>query len=175
MKPAIQKQVNQVKIWLSEGKTTGKIINLFAENYGELRYSKKTIENRIRQAKESTPPLIQKETDKIDTEILEREKKAQELIKQAHIDLVEFLAGAVQDVVKIAKEKKRLSYLSALKTAKSSGFDLEKVMPAIRLENGLPNSINNNNNNNNNLNTDKDKQAEIEAMNNLAKAIKNKK
>jgi len=148
MKPAIQKQVNQVKIWLSQGSTTGEIQKKFTQTYPNLPNSRKTINNRIKQAKEDTQPLIDKQTAIIDTNILQREKKAQELIKQAHIDLVEFLAGAVQDVVKIAKEKKGLSYLSALKTAKSSGFDLEKVMPAIRLENGLPNSINNNNNKN---------------------------
>ena len=36
MKPEIQKQVNQVKIWLSQGLTTGQIENKFTQIYTNL-------------------------------------------------------------------------------------------------------------------------------------------
>ena len=153
MKPAIQKQVNQVKIWLSDGLTTEQIRKEFAKKYENLRLADRTIDNRIKQAKESTPPLIQKETDKVDSKILQNEKEALNELTKARTRAQDFLTATINEIVeygeKLKKENpKDLSYLKVFKTANKSGFSFEKILPLIRLEEGLPSSINNNNNKN---------------------------
>lgn len=153
-KPSIQKQIDQVKIWLTEGLTTQQIENKFTQIYTSLHYSKKTIANRIKLAKDTTQPLLDESFKQTDTDILEREKAAQKRLQEAHLGMVEFNAGLVEDILKVMKEQEiannPLPYLTAFKTAQKAGLILKDLNPIIRLERGLPNVISKNEN----LNTD---------------------
>jgi hypothetical protein len=147
IKPAIQKQINQVKIWLIEGLTTQQIENKFAQIYTDLHYSKKTIANRIKQAKLQTQPLLDDDSKKIDIDILKREKEAKKRIKNAYIAMVEFQAGIMEDLAMVmANTNDPLKYLVALKTAQKNGVQIKDLASSLRLENGLPNVISKNEN-----------------------------
>jgi len=139
---AIQKQINQVKIWLSKGLTTQEIENKFAQIYIDLHYSKKTIANRIREAKLQAPPTLDDETSEVDAEVLEREKEAKKRIKEAYLGMIELQAGIMEDLAKvIATTKDPLKHLVALKTAQKNGVQIKDLASSLRLENELPNQI----------------------------------
>jgi hypothetical protein len=154
-KPAIQKQIDQVKIWLNEGLTTGEIQKRFTQTYPDFPNSEKTIDNRIKEAKLQAQPLLDESFKKTDIDILEREKVAQKRLHEAHLGMVEFTAGLAEDILKVMREQdianNPLPYLTALKTAQKAGLILKDLNPIIRLERGLPNVISKNDN----LNTEK--------------------
>lgn len=149
IKPSIQKQINQVKIWLSEGLTREEILQKFTKIY---KGNTKTIDNRIKEAKKQLPALLDRQTQEIDSNILEREKKARERIKKAYIGIVEFQAGLAEDILKVVSQqvegKNDLAYLTALKTAQKAGLQLKDLSPMLRLENGLPSVVSKNENEN---------------------------
>ena len=125
--------------------------------FKNFQFTDRTVDNRIKLAKKEAKPLIDKETDKIDTKILQNEKEALNELTKARTRAQDFLTATINEIVeygeKLKKENpKDLSYLKVFKTANKSGFSFEKILPLIRLEEGLPSSIAKNDNNNLNTN-----------------------
>lgn len=146
-KPSIQKQINQVKIWLSNGLTTEKIIEKMADAGGDWRLSVRTVERRIQEAKDSLPdPSKSDESIKVDKQVLSEAERAKNELTEARTRAQNFLTATINEIVDYAEKLKKenpkdLSYLQVFKTASKSGFSFEKILPLIRLEEGLPNTI----------------------------------
>ncbi len=156
---AIQKQIDQVKIWLSQGLTREEICKNFSKTFKNFQATDRTIDNRIKQAKKQAQPIIDKGTEKVDSKILEKEKKALNELTRARIKAQIFLSNTINEIVDYGEALKKkdpndLSYLQVFKTANKSGFNFEKILPAVRLEEGLPNTINKNENINKNVSYD---------------------
>ena len=181
--PAIQKQIDQVKIWLTNGLTREEICKQFSKTFKNFQFTDRTVDNRIKQAKLQAQPILDKSSKMIDSKILEREIEAQERLKKAHINAQEILAGGIEDFIKIVEEQKKagnsLAIFSAQKTAKQSGLDLKDWLAMLRLERGQPNTISQNDHTtkgeslNKQINLDKLSDSELQKLETLLKKTEN--
>jgi hypothetical protein len=169
---AKQQQINLIKKWLAEGMSRKKI-HIEIKEYFPI--STRTIDLRLKEAKKNLPDLLEQAKQKTEEEIVDQVSANRKNYISLVSEVQKVFRGVISDMQTLAEKgetsQKDFPYLTAFSTATKAGVPLRDLLLLLKNESGNSTEKQKENNNiniNNNVN-----QAEVEALNTLAKAVEN--
>lgn len=149
----ISRQIDEIKIMLTQGKTRQDILELFGTKYN---LKKASIDNRLAEARKQLKNIANEEAEAFKNENKEEIRKRQELIHKSLKRSIELIATKLSltetQTVEFYNYEKGITEKKVINVSALSINDLKKIWEVLKIEAGEPTSIIKSDNDNKNTN-----------------------